>query len=399
MVDGGGVEVLSINIWAIPYISLHTPARLHALFAYAASQRSLTVLCLQECWVFPPLARRLVAAGFPHIAHHPSGAQLPFGARGSGLVIASRAPIVARAFHAFAARGSSLGAVQEGDAWAGKGIQLARLRLDGGGTVDVYNIHFCAAYGASDAYGAARAAQALEAANFITATRRSASVIVCGDLNGGPAALAPRLLGGLCGLADAHGDGAPTCNVRSSVFKKAGEPAAKLDYILYAGAVAPARPGCVLFAEPTVPVPGPTPLVNMSDHCGVACAFERAATAPVPQQPPPPPDAALLVEAAGALAAGVARCRATARARLRDAALVWAAAAAAAGLALRSAGGGGVGAPAAAALLAAALLVLGCALAAGAVETGCFEATALEAAACAVVELQRAPADGGWGGR
>jgi endonuclease/exonuclease/phosphatase family metal-dependent hydrolase len=383
-----GIEVLSLNLWSVPILSPFFPARLHAFLSHVEVSPTLTVLCLQECWTFGgPLSARLAAAGFPFIVHHPSGAKLPFGARGSGLVIASRKPIVFSCFHAFSARGSPLRALNEMDGWAGKGIQLARVRLDGGDTVEVYNTHLCASYGAADAYGGARASQAIEGANFIAATRRSPMVVLCGDLNDVPGALPPRLLMGLCGLIDAHGDGSPTCNVHTSVFKKAGAAPAKLDYVLFSGAE-PSRPGAVLFSQPTVPVAGPRALVNVSDHCALHASFHVAARAA--QKPGGPPHArapaALLEEAHAALAGGVARCRASARARLCEAALCTALSVAAAAAALRGAGGGG---GAAAAALAVALLLAAAVLVAGAVEDFCFEATALEAALCAVGGLQR----------
>jgi endonuclease/exonuclease/phosphatase family metal-dependent hydrolase len=392
-------EVLSLNIWDVPLLAPHTPERIHALLDHARRSPRLLALCLQEAWrVDAAFTARLAAAGFPHVVNAISGARLPLGFRGSGLVVASRVPILHTSFLAFAARGSPLRALSEFDGWAGKGIQLARLALGGGATLDLYNTHLCASYGAAGSYAAARAAQAVEAANFIVATRRGGPAVCCGDLNAPPAALPPRLLVALCGLADAHEGGAPTCNVRSNAFARAGALPVKLDYVLFAG-VAPAGAGSVLFSEPTVAVRGPRAWVNVSDHCGVACAFEKGATpplkggaapAPAPAAPPRAPGGArgaLLEEAAAALAAGVASCRASARARLRDAALAWAVAAAAGGFAC---GGGGGWAPAAALLAALAAVLFSCVMAAAAVEDGCFEATSLEASLVAVEGLQGA---------
>ena len=366
--------VLSLNLWQVPFVAPHSPARVAAALAFASADPRLLAVCFQEAWLFESsqLPGQLASAGFPNIAHLPSGAQLPCGARGPGLLIASRCPITQVSWRPFSAQGSRLRALTEMDGWAGKGVLLARLALPRGGPrVDLYTAHLVAAYGNKDAHAAARTAQALELTQFIEATRQEGSLTcVCGDLNAPPDSLPVRALSALCQLREACGEGAPpTCNTAANCFSRSGRLPVKLDFVLWGGGAGwTAASGETVLGEPCVPVRkggGEAALCNVSDHCALLAVFSCAAGGSAgervpPQAPPLPPrvaPAALLVELETTLAAGVA-CSASAAAMQLTSAAV-AAVAAIASLFYGARQGGEGGALALAHGAAAAVLALG----------------------------------------
>lgn len=206
------MRVLTFNIFQPPLIAgeaTEAAWRLHKLIEHVSRLR-LDVVGLQEVLTATALSALLAqtglpAAGLPHIAHFCAGSSLPGRGQGSGLILASRYPILETTFHAFAGGGGAALSLRF-DAQTGKGVGLARLLLPDGSCVDAYVTHLIAQYadGEADTHAALRALQAFEVANFVRATRRAPLALLLADLNAGPAALPCRALSTLAGLTDAY---------------------------------------------------------------------------------------------------------------------------------------------------------------------------------------------------
>lgn len=108
------LRCMSFNIWAVPYVGVATDERIDALCAYLIQAEHATpggtydLIGFQE--VFSPhsieaLHDALPKAGLPHIMHFVSGSDMPSKAAGSGLLIASRYPILDSAYHMYSAGG------------------------------------------------------------------------------------------------------------------------------------------------------------------------------------------------------------------------------------------------------------------------------------------------------
>jgi hypothetical protein len=109
------LRALSFNVWAVPYVGVQTDFRVDALMKHlvAAEQNSngkgvYDIIGFQE--VFSPFAierlhNDLPKAGLPYIMHFISGSDMPSLANGSGLMIASRYPILDTAWHIYSAGG------------------------------------------------------------------------------------------------------------------------------------------------------------------------------------------------------------------------------------------------------------------------------------------------------
>jgi endonuclease/exonuclease/phosphatase family metal-dependent hydrolase len=208
--DGGTTHRLRLSVLTYNIEGLGWPARKNRgplltqigerLDAMRRAGVAPDIILFQE--VFSGAAKRAVTAnGYPALAAGPrrttpsSGpplAPLP-GNRmlseigvhltGSGLVIASRFPIVAQAQHAFGPR-----ACAGRDCLANKGIMLARIALPGLPVpIDIYNTHMNSrgASGAPEArHVAAHERQSLAASRFIDRTHDdAAAVIFGGDFN------------------------------------------------------------------------------------------------------------------------------------------------------------------------------------------------------------------------
>jgi endonuclease/exonuclease/phosphatase family metal-dependent hydrolase len=179
------IVVATYNVHGLPWpAGEHRSEAMHLiaeqLCALPESERP-AVIAFQELWV-PSyrsiLLRELEPHGYTH-SHFFSGQRF-----GTGMLVVSRLPIVETYLHSFDAdapwyRGGM-------DWWGAKGVGLARIALDDGSIVDIYDTHLVADYGGDEANDAERAAQGLELAQFVAATPAHVPCVVLGDFNCGP---------------------------------------------------------------------------------------------------------------------------------------------------------------------------------------------------------------------
>lgn len=137
------------------------------------------LVAFQEAFIEADRAVLLKELENTRLQHH---RYYPSGLVGSGLLVASAFPIEEVWFHRFSVSNPAY-KVWEGDWWAGKGVALARVRLPGGGMLDLYNTHAQAGYG-NPAYDIVREQQMAELARFVNESRLGAHpALVAGDLN------------------------------------------------------------------------------------------------------------------------------------------------------------------------------------------------------------------------
>lgn len=108
--------------------------------------------------------------------------EYPAATLGNGIIILSKFPIEEHYFHRFVANNAWY-KVWEGDWWVGKGVGLARVRLENGALIDFYNTHAQAYRGNQESHDV-RYQQFVEASNFIEqSTLKSVPAFFVGDFN------------------------------------------------------------------------------------------------------------------------------------------------------------------------------------------------------------------------
>lgn len=97
------LKVLSFNTWGPPVVSKKPKERTLALIqAFSDRNEEFDIIGFQEMflpWVKEMMIEGMNNAGYPYIHHFKAGPSMPACASGSGLLIASKYPIVDTAFH------------------------------------------------------------------------------------------------------------------------------------------------------------------------------------------------------------------------------------------------------------------------------------------------------------
>ncbi|XP_063699290.1 putative neutral sphingomyelinase [Culicoides brevitarsis] len=184
------LNILTLNIWGIPYISKDREVRVKAIGDVLATGE-YDLVSLQEVWSdadYQHLKSRL-AKVLPHTHYFYSGVI------GSGLCVFSKFPIEKVFYHSWRLNGY-VHRIQHGDWFGGKGVGLAKIRINDQ-YVNFYTAHLHAEYDrACDDYMTHRVIQAFDTAQFIESTRSHDCVlqILAGDLNTEPNDLAQRII-------------------------------------------------------------------------------------------------------------------------------------------------------------------------------------------------------------
>ncbi|XP_017058045.1 putative neutral sphingomyelinase [Drosophila ficusphila] len=183
------LNILTLNIWGIPYVSSDRGPRIDAICKELASGK-YDIVSLQEVWAQQDSERlqKGTEAVLPHSHYFHSGVM------GAGLLVLSKYPILGTLFHAWSVNGY-FHRIQHADWFGGKGVGLCRI-LVAGQMVHLYNAHLHAEYdNANDEYKTHRVIQAFDTAQFIEATRgNSALQILAGDLNAQPQDISYKVL-------------------------------------------------------------------------------------------------------------------------------------------------------------------------------------------------------------
>jgi len=210
------LRIATLNVWALPLgLARNTRKRLHAI---AMLLDRADVWAFQEVWTGE--ARRILseAARHLHVAHG-----------GGGLLVASRLPLEAPRFRAYALRGIATH-VHRGDYAGGKGF--LRVALAGpDGPISLVTTHLHAQYDPDgrDPYHAHRTGQVVELASDL----RSAPdpLIALGDFNVREGRPEHRVLLGLTGLRDAA--------LELDRREPTSSSGTRIDYVFLRGGLAP----------------------------------------------------------------------------------------------------------------------------------------------------------------
>ncbi|XP_017029827.1 putative neutral sphingomyelinase [Drosophila kikkawai] len=183
------LNILTLNIWGIPYVSSDRGPRIDAICKELASGK-YDIVSLQEVWTQQDSERlqKGTEAVLPHTHYFHSGVM------GAGLLVLSKYPILGTLFHAWSVNGY-FHRIQHADWFGGKGVGLCRILVNGQ-MVHLYNAHLHAEYdNANDEYKTHRVIQAFDTAQFIEATRgNSVLQILAGDLNAQPQDISYKVL-------------------------------------------------------------------------------------------------------------------------------------------------------------------------------------------------------------
>lgn len=222
------ITLLTLNTWGAPY-SKHRRARMHLIGERVAGMQP-DIVFFQEAFLEEDrdaLLAILTECGYAHFHHYGSGVV------GSGLLTISKHPIVDVAFLRYRMAGKPL-MLQHGDYYAGKGVGLARINLNGI-TLDAYNIHPHAQYIMDDdnPYAIYTDTNLYEASRFIQAHSIENPVVLAGDFNVRPDQPGYQLITALTNLTDAyhalHGEQAVTYAPQNAYVTS---PTQCLDYIM-----------------------------------------------------------------------------------------------------------------------------------------------------------------------
>jgi endonuclease/exonuclease/phosphatase family metal-dependent hydrolase len=241
-----GLRVLALNVFGLPtpaisfvYPELRPDSPSERIRRLARERLGDFDLCvLTECWqaadrrVLAEIAREEHGLRY---SHHFSA-----GVFGTGVMIVSRFPIVSTHFHRFRVNGRPQ-RVFHGDWYAGRGCAMAVVdaSASGLGEVTVFASHLHAQYAAEDDYAAHRTAQARDMARFVALAspprHRHGLVLVAGDFNMRPCALAHEVMRVYAGLGDTWHD-ALLSNAHDPGFTIHNdiERPVRIDYILFA---------------------------------------------------------------------------------------------------------------------------------------------------------------------
>ncbi|XP_034656692.1 putative neutral sphingomyelinase [Drosophila subobscura] len=183
------LNILTLNIWGIPYVSSDRGPRLEAICKELSSGK-YDIVSLQEVWAQhdSEQLQEKTASVLPYAHYFHSGVM------GAGLLVLSKYPILGTLFHAWSVNGY-FHRIQHADWFGGKGVGLCRI-LIGDQMVHLYNAHLHAEYdNDNDEYKTHRVIQAFDTAQFIEATRgNSVLQILAGDLNAQPQDISYKVL-------------------------------------------------------------------------------------------------------------------------------------------------------------------------------------------------------------
>lgn len=172
------LKVMTYNIANARGFTTNQRERISAV-ADLLLELDVDIVGLQE--VFIEKDRRFL---IDQLAHTPLkyAVEFPAGYLGNGLVILSKYPIEEHYFHRFKAN-NPWWKVWEGDWWAGKGIGLARIRIDKDRYVDFFNVHAQAYRGNQESHDI-RYQQYIETSDFLKhASLDNSPVFFVGDFN------------------------------------------------------------------------------------------------------------------------------------------------------------------------------------------------------------------------
>ncbi|XP_030372724.1 putative neutral sphingomyelinase [Scaptodrosophila lebanonensis] len=183
------LNILTLNVWGIPYVSSDRALRIEAICKELSSGK-YDIVSLQEVWSQKDseALQEKTASALPYSHYFHSGVM------GAGLLVLSKYPILGTLFHAWSVNGY-FHRVQHADWFGGKGVGLCRI-LVGDQIVHLYNAHLHAEYdNDNDEYKTHRVIQAFDTAQFIEATRGNAVLqILAGDLNTQPQDISYKVL-------------------------------------------------------------------------------------------------------------------------------------------------------------------------------------------------------------
>ena len=191
--------VMTFNVWGAPYAK-HREARMYAIGEKIQALSPDIVLC-QEVFLLENrriLMDSLRRSGYIHQHYFASGML------GSGLLTASRYPIIDVAFCRFRMGGKPFD-FQHGDYYAGKGIGLTRIQTPVS-VIDIYNCHPHAQYVESpgNEYEVYTNSNLYEAIKFIEAYSADKPIIFAGDMNVRPDQSGYKLITDLGTFNDAY---------------------------------------------------------------------------------------------------------------------------------------------------------------------------------------------------
>lgn len=185
------LKILLFNVWQLPgWLTDGAAAQRASRAARLIARSGADVVCLNEAFLRGDAVLSEVKGSHPHRAELAGRASF-LTPMGSGIRVASRAPIAATAGRFFQSRAGA-------DRWASKGVLHARLDLAplfpevAAATLDLFVTHMQA--GASPPEQASRERQAAEAAAFLRERAPApGGFLLAGDLNMSPcAAVSPH---------------------------------------------------------------------------------------------------------------------------------------------------------------------------------------------------------------
>lgn len=197
------LRIASFNVHGLYLASRDRAPRMRAI-GRLLRESGAELVALQEAFIERDRCMLLEELRGSELRHH---AYYASGLVGSGLLVLSKGAIAARAFRRFAHSGRPWKPWQ-GDWYAGKGVAHARVELEGGGALDLFDTHAVAAYGPGrDENHPDRCAQMVELVDFVHehgAPGRPA--LVAGDLNARRHEAPLRIATGLGDLEHLAGD-------------------------------------------------------------------------------------------------------------------------------------------------------------------------------------------------
>lgn len=274
------LRVVSLNVWALPFKSKDTPARLAAIVRRLVELK-VDIVGLQEVWLEESRQRIIAhAREASDLRHHHF---FRSGIRDSGLLILSRFPIQEVGFHRFRLSGRPE-RLADAEYYAGKGIGYVRLQTPVG-EVDVYNTHLIAqdTTDEQDPYRAHRTAAAYEMVKFVSSQSRERNpVLLLGDLNMRPDQLGYKIVACTGSFRDSYLSVNPenTGHTRSGLNPYTpDEDPTRIDYIFTKDGASVGLTTVVssVIMDERPPVVDGRELAAYSDHYGVLSEIELVA--------------------------------------------------------------------------------------------------------------------------
>ncbi|XP_055917576.1 putative neutral sphingomyelinase [Eupeodes corollae] len=215
------LNILTLNIWGIPYISDDRETRINSISSELATGK-YDIVSLQEVWSqndYNSIKQNLeTVLPFSHYFYS--------GVMGAGLCVLSKYPIIGALFHAWSVNGY-FHRIQHADWFGGKGVGLCKILVNGH-LIHFYNAHLHAEYDVeNDEYKTHRVIQAFDTAQFIEETRGNSILqILAGDLNTQPQDISYKVLLYTSKMIDSCPDeniGTNECHHNSYTSKKLSE--------------------------------------------------------------------------------------------------------------------------------------------------------------------------------